>query len=198
MAQAATKKSPKVAPVKTFAPGVRTPDTLERAALLCPAWSPMRAQSYATVAGVEAPGDGHADLVTERTHSALHALADAAGEDGARFLLGRVVAAIVADACKTGQLYSDAVSDARAITAQIASMSEGDRDAIWGLASAQERAREKAARFGLRAMTARVMAEAAATAYLNIVGEDWKPYSGAARPVATSAEAAAAAMAIFD
>lgn len=90
----------------------------------------MRAQSYAAVAGVEAPGDDHADFVTERTHSALYALADAAGEEGASFMLGQVTAAIVADACKTGQLYSDAVSDARALTSQIASISEDDRDGI--------------------------------------------------------------------
>jgi len=111
----------------------------------------------------------------------------------------RIVGTYVASAQGAGNFYSDKVSEARAITSKLANDDrDEDRDGPVGFESRAEKARKFAADLTMQAYALLAAAEGAINAYIEITGEDWKPYVPASEQPSVARKSAAAELGAFD
>jgi hypothetical protein len=100
-------------------------------------------------------------------------------ETAMRIHLQRVVGAFVGSAHGAATFYGTKVTLARDLTSKLANDDrDEDRDGVYGSDSKAARAREFAAKAGLKAFALLAAAEGAVNAYAEVTGEDWKPYEG--------------------
>lgn len=145
--------------------------------------------------------DGIRDLHERLIIETADALADGLGDKAMQIHLQRIVGAYVGSAHGAGQFYSRAVTEARDATAKAANDArDEDLDGPVGYDSAAQRKREFAADMGIQAHSLRMAAEGAVAAYVQVIGETWKPFD---RPVeqpgtSISRKAAEAQISAFD
>jgi hypothetical protein len=159
-------------------------------------WPPTTSPGYggswkSNISGTD-PSDGH--FAHLRGHWAYHAVREATEEQvglsakalqpmldetAMRIHLQRVVGAFVGSAHGAATFYGTKVTLARDLTSKLANDDrDEDRDGVYGSDSKAARAREFAAKAGLKAFALLAAAEGAVNAYAEVTGEDWKPYEG--------------------
>lgn len=159
---------------------LRNGATIEMVRLTCPDVSQALkiTESFGT-AVIDSDGirDLHERLVTETAD----ALGDGLGDKAMQIHLQRIVGAYVGSAHGAGQFYSRAVTEGRDATAKAANDArDEDLDGPVGFDSAAQRKREFAADMGIQVHALRMAAEGAVAAYVQVIGETWKPFD---RPV---------------
>lgn len=109
-----------------------------------------------------------------RAHLAAVAalLAQGAGERATQRALHRLVAACVANACTSGRLYNDALSQSHAASAKVIASGGEPGPSLASAAQQLSRAADAAALASCAMLAA---AEGAATAYADHTGLDWVP-----------------------
>ncbi|TRL28973.1 hypothetical protein FM996_18015 [Methylosinus sporium] len=171
--------------------------SFEAARLLCP--TDTQAVSIAAAFGLSTPDY----LGIRATHEKLlreTALAfdDALNEKAAQMHFQRIVGTFVASAQGAGRFYSDKLTEARALTAKLANDSrDEDRDAPAGFESKAQRARQFAADLAMQSYALLAAAHGAIDAYLEITGEDWKPYVAQSEGETVERKSAAAELGAF-
>ncbi|WP_166144393.1 hypothetical protein [Methylosinus sp. RM1] len=171
--------------------------SFEAARLLCP--TDAQAVSIAAAFGLSTPDY----LGIRATHEKLlreTALAfdDALNEKAAQMHFQRVVGTFVASAQGAGRFYSDKLTEARALTAKLANdIRDEDRDAPAGFESKAQRARQFAADLAMQSYALLAAAHGAIDAYLEITGEDWKPYVAQSEGETVERKSAAAELGAF-
>ena len=158
-------------------PARRKSYSLEDAALLCPSSAQMDKITTAFAldpTDADAIRSGTAASVTSIGKLLTHDL----GERGLEIFMQRLVGAFVASACGSGQVYSNAVSEAQRVNN--ANLNDARDIDHGGPAGFDDHATRKCEYAALRAMQAHASlaaAEGAIKAYAEVCGSPWKPFS---------------------
>jgi hypothetical protein len=151
--------------------------SLEMVRLACPdsAQASLISESF----GLSAiDSDGIRDLHHKIIVDTAESLNEGLGDRAMQIHLQRIVGSFVGSAHGAGQFYSRAVTEARDATAKGANDArDEDLDGPVGFDGTAQRKREFAADMGLQAHALRCAAEGVATAYDEVVGEAWKPFT---------------------
>ena len=122
--------------------------------------------------------DGIRDLHHKIIVDTAESLNEGLGDRAMQIHLQRIVGSFVGSAHGAGQFYSRAVTEARDATAKGSNDSrDEDLDGPVGFNGAAQRKREFAADMGLQAHTLRCAAEGVVSAYEQVIGESWKPFT---------------------
>lgn len=172
--------------------------SLERARLICPneGVTEKVAQSF----GLSLPDYNGIRQAHERAlRQTWIAFDEALNEIATKMHFQRIVGTYVASAQGAGSFYSNKVSEARDLTSKLANdHRDEDRDAPAGFESKAQRARQFAADLAMQAYALLAAAEGAAAAYVEITGENWKPYTPAGEGQSVERKSAAAELSAFD
>lgn len=190
MARTATKKP---AAQTARAPKAPKPITLETVALIAP--NATVASNIATRFALDPVDFAEIrEMHEEMIGRSAQALLASSDETALKIHLQRIVGAFVSSAHGAATFYSAKVTTAKDLTAKLANENrDEDRDGIIGFETRAERARDYAARAGLRAFALLAAATGAADAYAQVIGEDWKPFTSSALPARSVSRQAAAA-----
>jgi hypothetical protein len=150
--------------------------SLENARLLCP--SESIATNVATAFALSLPDfDGVRETHEKMLRQTWIAFDQALNETATKMHFQRIVGTYVASAQGAGRFYSEKVTEARDLTSKLANdFRDEDRDGPAGFDSRAQRARLFAADLAMQAYALLAAAEGAVSAFLEISGEDWKPY----------------------
>ncbi|AMM87403.1 hypothetical protein [Martelella sp. AD-3] len=122
--------------------------------------------------------DGIRDLHHKIIVDTAESLNEGLGDRAMQIHLQRIVGSFVGSAHGAGQFYSRAVTEARDATAKGSNDSrDEDLDGPVGFNGAAQRKREFAADMGLQAHALRCAAEGVVSAYEQVIGESWKPFT---------------------
>ena len=122
--------------------------------------------------------DGIRELHHKIIVDTADALNEGLGDRAMQIHLQRIVGSFVGSAHGAGQFYSRAVTEARDATAKGSNDSrDEDLDGPVGFNGAAQRKREFAADMGLQAHALRCAAEGVVSAYEQVIGESWKPFT---------------------
>ena len=122
--------------------------------------------------------DGIRDLHHKIIVDTAESLNEGLGDRAMQIHLQRIVGSFVGSARGAGQFYSRAVTEARDATAKDSNDSrDEDLDGPVGFNGAAQRKREFAADMGLQAHALRCAAEGVVSAYEQVIGESWKPFT---------------------
>jgi len=122
--------------------------------------------------------DGIRDLHHKIIVDTAESLNEGLGDRAMQIHLQRIVGSFVGSAHGAGQFYSRAVTEARDATAKGSNDSrDEDLDGPVGFNGAAQRKREFAADMGLQAHALRCAAEGVISAYEQVIGESWKPFT---------------------
>lgn len=122
--------------------------------------------------------DGIRDLHHKIIGDTAESLNEGLGDRAMQIHLQRIVGSFVGSAHGAGQFYSRAVTEARDATAKGSNDSrDEDLDGPVGFNGAAQRKREFAADMGLQAHALRCAAEGVVSAYEQVIGESWKPFT---------------------
>ena len=122
--------------------------------------------------------DGIRDLHHKIIVDTAESLDEGLGDRAMQIHLQRIVGSFVGSAHGAGQFYSRAVTEARDATAKGSNDSrDEDLDGPVGFNGAAQRKREFAADMGLQAHALRCAAEGVVSAYEQVIGESWKPFT---------------------
>jgi hypothetical protein len=123
----------------------------------------------------------------------------ALNEKALQIHLQRISGAFVSSAFGAAQFYGTKKSAAMELTSKLLNDDrDEDRDGPSGFESKAERARLFAAEMALQSFALMAAAEGAIAAYVDLTGDEWKPYETPIAPAATvSRKSAAVEMAAF-
>ena len=122
--------------------------------------------------------DGIRDLHHKIIVDTAESLNEGLGDRAMQIHLQRIVGSFVGSAHGAGQFYSRAVTEARDATAKGSNDSrDEDLDGPVGFNGAAQRNRGFAADMGLQAHALRCAAEGVVSAYEQVIGESWKPFT---------------------
>lgn len=150
--------------------------SFDGAVLLCP--NASIADKVAQHFGLSVPDyDGIRETHQSLLRQSWLSFDDALNEKATQMHFQRIVGTFVSSAHGAGRFYSQKVTEARDLTSKLANdMRDEDRDAPAGFEGKAERARKFAADLTIQAYALLAAAEGAINAYVEITGEDWKPY----------------------
>lgn len=172
--------------------------SLERARLICPndAVAAKVAQSFA----LSVPDfTGIRNIHEQMLRQTWIAFDEALNEVATKMHFQRIVGTYVASAQGAGSFYTNKLSEARDLTSKLANdHRDEDRDAPSGFESRAEKARKFAADLAMQAYALLAAAEGAAAAYVEITGEDWKPYTPAGEGPSVERKSAAVELSAFE
>ncbi|ATQ70758.1 hypothetical protein CQW49_22495 (plasmid) [Methylosinus trichosporium OB3b] len=189
-------KRPQTSAAKRNKPA-RPQISLESARLLCP--DDAIATNVAAAFALSVPDfsgirEAH-DTLLRKTWTAFD---EALNETATKMHYQRIVGTYVASAQGAGRFYSEKLTEARTLTAKLANEPrDEDRDAPAGFESKAQRARQFAADLAIQAYALLAAAEGAVQAYLEITGEDWKPYVAPSETENVERKSAAAELGAF-
>ncbi|WP_412051921.1 hypothetical protein ACK6D9_22975 (plasmid) [Hoeflea sp. Naph1] len=156
---------------------LRKSASLEMVRLACP----DSAQAFLISESFGLPvidSDGIRDLHHKIIVDTAESLNEGLGDRAMQIHLQRIVGSFVGSAHGAGQFYSRAVTEARDATAKGSNDSrDEDLDGPVGFNGAAQRKREFAADMGLQAHALRCAAEGVVSAYEQVIGESWKPFT---------------------
>jgi hypothetical protein len=139
------------------------------------------------------------DATEEHMARAAKAFGTALNDKALQIHLQRITGAFVGSAFGAAQFYGTKMSAAMELTSKLLNDErDEDRDGPSGFESKAERARLFAAEMALQSFALMAAAEGAIAAYVDLTGDDWKPYEAPIAPAASvSRKSAAVEMAAF-
>ncbi|MEK8121597.1 hypothetical protein WOB59_00305 [Methylocystis sp. IM4] len=172
--------------------------SIETARLLCP--NETIAANVATAFALSLPDFNDIRQTHDKAlRDAWIAFGEALNETATKMHFQRIVGTYVASAQGAGRFYSEKVAEARSLTSKLANDSrDEDRDAPAGFESKAQRARQFAADLAIQAYALLAAAEGAVSAFVEITGEDWKPYVAPSDAQSVERKSAAAELGAFD
>lgn len=189
-------KRPQTSAAKAKKPA-RPQISFDAARLLCP--DEHSAASVAAAFGLSVPDyDGIRQTHEKALRDTWIAFDEALNEKATQMHFQRIVGTYVSSAQGAGRFYSEKLTEARTLTSKLANdVRDEDRDAPAGFESRAQRARQFAADLAMQAYALLAAAEGAISAYLEITGEDWKPYVAQGETQSVERKSAEAEMSAF-
>jgi hypothetical protein len=171
----------------------RTIVTFETAVRVCP----CAGQVAAIIRAFGLPDVDYAalrDATEEQIARSATGLTDILSEKALEMHLQRIVDAFVRSAHGAGSFFQGKADIARDLSSKAANEErDEDRPGTDGTANRAERAREFAGQMAVQAYALLAAADGAVQAYVQVTGNEWKPYAGAVRAHRTVERQAAAA-----